>query len=726
MNKKLYGLIWNRSLRQVVVVSELASVHRGAGSAGGAAGRPRGWRRAALAAALVPLSGLAFPVVAANPPPVAAAPAATPAHPDRVRDGLAAASVVRATEDRHPADEGDDDRPVFGLAQAYPALLGAFAAGGGMAPAAGMQPLANTGSYCLGFDNQDGSGSLATACGWYSRATGANSAAFGGTATASGSDTTAVGKYAVASGKSTGAFGRGVKATGNYSIAVGGWVDLNHDGVVDAGEYTVASGASSSAFGVRARATGNFSTALGNRATVEEPEGTAVGMGSDAGGYSVGVGAFSRALRVAGVAVGASSYVNAPYGVAVGFATAALGEDATALGAGARAVGRKAVAIGYRSTAGGSTTGAQAFALGSYASATGNNSTALGGAIDLNANGVIDPGEYTAAKGGLSMALGSASQATQNNATAIGGQAQATGVGATAVGSTSIASGVAAATLGFGAQASADGSVAIGWNSIAAMSNTVSFGGNGVYRELVNVADPTTAHSAVTLGYLQSHYTGHTDFADLSAEIDRLSQALAQVQRGGSAAAADAPSESAAALPRESAAAPPAAESSGPPGPRPAGVASASADDARPVPPSPESALDPQTQDALRSAREYAGTADSRAVAAAKAYTDAALADYVTADTFNQYQQQVAGRFHETDERINKISAMSTAMVQMAASAAGIDTPNRVGVGVGATHGKSAVAIGYQRAIGRNATVTVGGSATSGESTVGAGVGFGW
>src|SRR6185437_2977000 len=69
------------------------------------------------------------------------------------------------------------------------------------------------------------------------------------------------------------------------------------------------------------------------------------------------------------------------------------------------------------------------------------------------------------------------------------------------------ASGLAAVAVGFGAQASGDGSVAIGWNSIADAPNTVSFGGNGVYRELVNLASPTTSHSAVTLGYLQSNYT---------------------------------------------------------------------------------------------------------------------------------------------------------------------------------------------------------------------------
>jgi autotransporter adhesin len=102
------------------------------------------------------------------------------------------------------------------------------------------------------------------------------------------------------------------------------------------------------------------------------------------------------------------------------------------------------------------------------------------------------------------------------------------------------------------------------------------------------------------------------------------------------------------------------------------------------------------------------------------------LASYVTTDSFDQYQQQVNARFGEQDKRIDRISAMSTAMVQMAASAAGIDTPNRVGLGVGNSHGQSALSVGYQRALGKKATVTIGGSVSGSESSVGAGVGFGW
>jgi hypothetical protein len=135
---------------------------------------------------------------------------------------------------------------------------------------------------------------------------------------------------------------------------------------------------------------------------------------------------------------------------------------------------------------------------------------------------------------------------------------------------------------------------------------------------------------------------------------------------------------------------------------------------------------DQQTREALQSANTYADAQNTQTLSSAKAYTDQALANYVTTDSFSQYQQQVNARFSQQDKRIDRISAMSTAMVQMAASAAGIDTTNRVGLGVGNSGGESALSVGYQRALGKKATITIGGSVSGSQSSVGAGVGFGW
>jgi hypothetical protein len=50
MNKKIYSLVWNKSLRQIVVASELATVE-GGGSTGEGKRSGMGLRRVALALA---------------------------------------------------------------------------------------------------------------------------------------------------------------------------------------------------------------------------------------------------------------------------------------------------------------------------------------------------------------------------------------------------------------------------------------------------------------------------------------------------------------------------------------------------------------------------------------------------------------------------------------------------------------------------------------------------
>ena len=126
----------------------------------------------------------------------------------------------------------------------------------------------------------------------------------------------------------------------------------------------------------------------------------------------------------------------------------------------------------------------------------------------------------------------------------------------------------------------------------------------------------------------------------------------------------------------------------------------------------------------LADARNYSDAGDARTLSSARSYTDARF-DAMTAE-WDGFRDDVWDRMDQTDRRINKTGAMSTAMGQMTASAAGIRTRNRVAVGVGFQEGEKALAIGYQRAIGERATITVGGAFSGDESTVGAGVGFGW
>ncbi len=113
-----------------------------------------------------------------------------------------------------------------------------------------------------------------------------------------------------------------------------------------------------------------------------------------------------------------------------------------------------------------------------------------------------------------------------------------------------------------------------------------------------------------------------------------------------------------------------------------------------------------------------------RGVATANSYTDSRV--QAVADSFDVFKGEIDGRLRHMDRRIDRQGAMSAAMLNMATSAAGIRTQNRVGVGIGFQGGESALSLGYQRAISDRATVTFGGAFSSDDSSVGVGAGFGW
>ena len=115
---------------------------------------------------------------------------------------------------------------------------------------------------------------------------------------------------------------------------------------------------------------------------------------------------------------------------------------------------------------------------------------------------------------------------------------------------------------------------------------------------------------------------------------------------------------------------------------------------------------------------------DAATLASARGYTDQRMT--LLNDDFTRLRSQVDQQFAEVDHRFDQMGAMNAAMVNMATSAAGIRTDNRIGVGVGFQNGASAVSIGYQRALSDRATVTIGGAFSGDDSSVGAGVGFGW
>src|SRR5690606_38217346 len=82
-------------------------------------------------------------------------------------------------------------------------------------------------------------------------------------------------------------------------------------------------------------------------------------------------------------------------------------------------------------------------------------------------------------------------------------------------------------------------------------------------------------------------------------------------------------------------------------------------------------------------------TAAAQTLSSANAYTDQQFA--VWNDNFEAFRGDVERRFHDVDRRLDRQGAMGAAMLNMATSAAGIRTQNRVGVGVGFQGGESAL-----------------------------------
>ncbi|HET7663215.1 MAG TPA: YadA-like family protein, partial [Rhodanobacteraceae bacterium] len=136
--------------------------------------------------------------------------------------------------------------------------------------------------------------------------------------------------------------------------------------------------------------------------------------------------------------------------------------------------------------------------------------------------------------------------------------------------------------------------------------------------------------------------------------------------------------------------------------------------------------LDAVTQQAVDQAKTYADNGDKSTLAQANAYTNKKFAEVVNNRAMDKFRNEVNGRFANMGRRIDQVGAMGAAMAQMAFSTQGVDTPNRMGVGVANYHGEQAIAVGYSRSVSQHVNITFG-AAHSGDGTqAGVGVGFGW
>lgn len=117
-------------------------------------------------------------------------------------------------------------------------------------------------------------------------------------------------------------------------------------------------------------------------------------------------------------------------------------------------------------------------------------------------------------------------------------------------------------------------------------------------------------------------------------------------------------------------------------------------------------------------------SANSETLSASKTYTDTRMGQLES--SFNDFSYQTERRFRDIDKQFDRQGAMSAAMMNMATSTSGLKGQNRVGVGAGFQGNEKAVAVGYQRMINENTSLSLGGAFTDEESSGGAGIGFSW
>ncbi|WP_345294193.1 YadA-like family protein [Luteimonas vadosa] len=125
----------------------------------------------------------------------------------------------------------------------------------------------------------------------------------------------------------------------------------------------------------------------------------------------------------------------------------------------------------------------------------------------------------------------------------------------------------------------------------------------------------------------------------------------------------------------------------------------------------------------LSSARVYTDSRATTTLSTANAYTDQQVATMRL--DFDQFQGDVWSRLERTEHHVDRSGAMSVAMAQMTANAIGSRSARgRIAVGAGFQNGQQALSIGYGRALGDRATMTIGAAFSGSDSSAGVGLGL--
>lgn len=465
-------------------------------------------------------------------------------------------------------------------------------------------------------------------------------------------------------------------------------------------------GASSNAFGSENNVNGTFSSAFGHQNTVSANEANAIGS------LNLVFGGFSNALGRSNLSSGSGS-------LSAGTGNTAVGSGATALG-------------GWLDGGNGSIDFEALF----------DNAGNL--VLDERGDVVQFTQEAALALGDGATAIGPGSRARDDGAIAIGRDATAFDAGTVAVGREAFVASLGGTAIGDGAtvELTATNSVAIGAGSTTTRANAFSVGAFGAERQLVNVAAAAADTDAVNLGQLRTAVAAFgagadfgngvftppayliqgASFADVGAAFDAVDSKLTELDgRVGGPAGPQGPIGPVGPVGPQ-----------GPQGPAGGDPLSVVYDNGA------RDTLTLQGAQGTRVANVADGAAptdaanvrqvqngDAQTLSQANAYTDSRI-QALNLD-LPGFRREIDDRFANQDKRISRVGAMGTAMAQMTASAAGIRAPNRLAVGTGVQGGHAAFAVGYQRAIGDNATFTIGGAISGdGEDSVGAGYGVGW
>jgi Hep_Hag./YadA-like C-terminal region. len=490
--------------------------------------------------------------------------------------------------------------------------------------------------------------------------------------------------------------GNAAEATGINTVAVGAGA--------------VASGEGSFAFGVNAEASGEGSFAFGVGAKATDSVGgvgqaLAIGTGADATAYNtMAIGSYSKVTAQGAIAIGAYAKVygmDDPYvggaqdGVAIGN-NAWVGPNR---GDGFHTDGTAAVAIGNNAHA----QGDHAVAIGSGSVAEDNYTLAVGSKSNRRRivnmdKGIVD--SDAAAMGQLRATAdalgGGAAFDTSGNFIAPTFEVQGTehrtvadALGALDDGLKATNGRVDALEAGGGGdglvgQDDVTGEISVGRST---GGTVVDFAGAAGARVLTGVADGRLgegSREAVNGGQLAAIRD------ELSGRVDNLDGRVGQLESGG---------------PGDGGGTPPPGGPGNDAGGRPIsnvgdGVADSDAANVGQV--------NKQVEQALGTARQYT---DQRVDALAGA--------------LDSFKGEVNERFSRQDQRMNQIGAMSAANAQMAINAAGVAPgKGRVAVGVGMQSNQKAMSVGYAKSINPRVRISVGGSFSGSQNSVGAGMGF--